>query len=133
VPTPNINALLSAVLSLQDNLQPNAPVTPYNFGSIADGLTTVFYEAYCQVPPQPSNFTANLNVSPWSLIIVKNIHTANNLLIQYLSVGQTTLAQAIYGPGGLCVLFDPVGPGFSQLFVLGVAGLPALATVVVAG
>lgn len=137
MPTPNIQVILQTAVAVMNNLvSPQVQVVNLDLGNptlpnAGVGGTAVFYDPYFQAPIAGANVA--LPAAKVSCIIVQNLSLTANLNVEVTPFGG--VAQfVIYGPGGVCILFDPseAGTGFSGLTLLGVGGIvPAMVLVAV--
>jgi hypothetical protein len=137
VPTPNIQVILQTAVAVMNNLvSPQVQVVNLDLGnptlpSAGVGGTSVFYDPYFQAPI--AGATVALPATKVFCIIVQNLSLTAQLTVEVTPFGG--VAQFVnYGPGGVCILFDPseAGTGFSGLTLLGVGGIvPAMVLVAV--
>jgi hypothetical protein len=133
--TSNVQVILQAVIAVMNNLvSPAVQVITLDFGnptlpSAGSGGTAVFYDPYFQALVGGS--AVSLPGSPVYAIAVQNLSTTANLQVTHTPQGAAA-STALYGPGGVCILFDPseAGGGFSALTLTGVGGtVPAMVLV----
>lgn len=130
MPTPNMQLVFQAVLSLTNNLVSPAPqISGFDFANPTLGATTVFFDPYFQAlsSGSPVPFPTN-NVFA---IFVQNLSTTANLNVTITPFGGSP-SVSTYGPAGVFICFDPaeVGTGFGVLTLQGVGGtVPAMVLV----
>lgn len=115
--TPNLNVLLQTVLSIQNNLAPNAPQIAYfDFGTLTMGATCVLSEPYLQAVPTVGT-SIQFPQPIVYLIAVQNLGPTGSQLVVTVTPQFNPSATFILGPTGLCILFDTTesGAGFTAL------------------
>jgi hypothetical protein len=137
VPTPNIQVILQTAVAVMNNLvSPQVQVVNLDLGNptlpnAGVGGTAVFYDPYFQAIVAGS--TVAMPAAKVFGIFVQNLSSTASLTVEVTPFGG--VAQFVnYGPGGVCILFDPseAGTGFSGLTLLGVGGtVPAMVLVAV--
>lgn len=135
MPTPNVQIILQSVIAVMNNLvSPAKQIITLDFGNptlpnASTGGTAVFYDPYFQALAGGS--VVSLPASPVFVIAVQNTSLTANLQVTHTPFGAAA-STSLYGPGGVCILFDPseAGGGFSALTLTGVGGtVPAIVLV----
>jgi hypothetical protein len=127
MPTPNIQIILQSVIAVMNNLvSPQTQIITLDLGNPTLGNnviggTAVFYDPYFQALAGGS--AVSLPAAKVFAIVVQNTSLTANLQVTHTPFGAAS-STALYGPGGVCILFDPseAGGGFSALTLTGVGG-----------
>lgn len=107
--TPNVIAILQAKFSITDNLAPGTPyIANYDFQNPTLNATDVYFEPYFQALTTPSNVF--LPAAIVSLVAIKNLSAAAIIQVNVQPNG-AGIQGCFYGPGAICILFDPAGTG----------------------
>jgi len=120
--TPNIEVILQGILTATNNqLSPPPYIANFDFQNPTLGATSIIYDPFFQALVGGS--AVSLPAAKVFLIVVQNLSTTANLSVTHTPFGGSA-STAVYGPGGVCVLFDPTeeGGGFSALTLTGVGG-----------
>jgi hypothetical protein len=132
MPTPNLQIILQSVIAVMNNLvSPATQVITLDFGNptlpnAGVGGTTVFYDPYFSCLSGGS--AVNLPAAKVFCIAIQNLSTTVNLQVTHTPFGGAA-SSVSYGPGGVCILFDPseAGTGFSALTLTGAGStVPAM-------
>jgi hypothetical protein len=122
--TPNLNAILQAIITTTDNLQSPPPyVSNVDLGNPTFGATTVFYNPYTESTTSGTTVALPSGASgdPVSVVIVKNLDAVNNLIVG-TTPGGGSPTNITLGPGGVYIYFDASGLG-SGITALGLQGV----------
>ncbi len=122
MPTPNALIELQAILTASNNLVAPPPyIANFDFGNPTLGATSYYQEPYFQAVSGGS--AVPLPFAKVYFIIVQNLSATASLQVTHTPFGSSA-SSTIYGPGGLCILFDTseTGQGFSALTLTGQGG-----------
>jgi hypothetical protein len=120
VATPNIQAILQAVVTLTNNLvSPAQYIANFDLQNPTLNAATVYYDPYFQATT--GGISVPLPAAKIFALIVQNLSTTNNLMIDITPFGGS-LDPITVGPGGVFIYFDPteLGQGISAVTLLGV-------------
>lgn len=133
--TPNLQMILQGIFAVMNNqVSPAVQIITLDLGnptlpSGATGGTSFFFDPCFQALAGGSVVT--LPASPVFAIVVQNLSPTANLQVTHTPAGGAA-SSVTYGPGGVCILFDPseAGTGFSDLSLMGVGGTVSAALLV---
>jgi hypothetical protein len=121
---PNINAIIQGLLTISDVTQSPAPyiIPSLDFGNPTLAGTKVYVDLFFQVQTTPTTVPigGGGGGAEAFLILVINRDPVNNLEVSVVSTGGTGQVVGVFGPGGVCLLFDPTetGLGWTQLTLM---------------
>ena len=119
--TPNLNVLLTTVISTYDNLAPNTPLlSNINPGSLPFGAVARFQDDYLQALVGATNVPLP---APTSYVVwVQNKASSGvvGVTVTFLTIGAQ---QCFLGPGDVYLWFDAAkSSGFTALSLTGIGG-----------
>lgn len=123
--TPNLNVLIQGLLTISDVTQSPAPyiIPGLDFGNPTLAGTKCYVDLFFQVPTTPVTIPigGGGGGAEAFLILVINRDPVNNLEVTVTNTGGTPQVAGVFGPGGVCLLFDPTeeGVGWTSLTLMG--------------